>query len=189
MSANINKVYRYPSEIEIKFPEGLAEIKFLKEIDGFNYLSIKQNDDAIIDLPTEFEEAELPENFLQEIRQEQYEQAESLRKHQQSQNIIYNEIELSASKTARQNINSIISINDELELNHYWKDVNENPQTFTINDFKEILKIISNRDSKLYYIEAQVRKDIDLKLSKTSIQEFNLNDSWQYHEEGYQTDQ
>lgn len=189
MSTNINKVYRYPSEIQINFPEGLAEIKFLKEIDGFNYLSIRKNDDEFIDLPEEFEEAELPEDFLQEIRQEQYKKAEALRKDKQFQNIIYNEIELSASKTARQNINSIISINDDLELNYYWKDISENPQTFTINDFKEILKIISNRDSKLYYIEAQVRKDIDLKLSKTSIQEFNLDDSWQYHEEGYQINQ
>lgn len=185
MSANINKVYRYPSEIQIKFPEGLAEIRFLKEIDGFNYLSIKQNDNEIIDLPEGFEEAELPENFLKEIRQEQYKIAEALRKDYQFKTIIYSDIELSASQMARQNILGIILSQDGLENDLYWKDVKENPQTFTINDFKEILKIISNRDTKLYYIEAQVKKEIDLKLSSSSLWPFDLNSSWQNYEEAY----
>ena len=169
----------------MKFPEGLAEIRFLKEIDGFNYLSIKQNDDEFINLPEEFEEAELPEIFLKEIRQEQYEMAEALRKDYKFKAIIYNDIELSASQMARQNMLGIILPQDGLENDLYWKDIKENPQTFAINDLKEILKIISNRDTKLYYIEAQVKKEIDLKLSSSSLQTFDLNSSWQNHEEAY----
>ena len=185
MSTNINKVYCYPSDLQIKFPEGLAEIRFLKEIDGFNYLSIKQNDNEVIDLPEEFEEAELPADYLKEIRQEQYEMAEALRKDYQFKTIIYNDIELSASQIVRQNILGIILSQDDLENDLYWKDIKENSQTFAINDFKEILKIISNRDTKLYYIEAQVKKEIDLKLSSSSLQPFDLNFSWQNHEEAY----
>ena len=79
----------------------------------------------------------------------------------------------------------IILSQDGLESDLYWKDVKENPQTFTVNDFKEILKIISNRDTKLYYIEAQVKKEIDLKLSSSSLRPFDLNSSWQNHEEAY----
>ena len=182
---NINKLYRYPSEIQIKFPEGLAEIRFLKEIDGFNYLSIKQNDDEVVDLPEEFEEAELPVDYLKEIRQEQYEAAESLRKNYQFKTIIYKDIKLSASQVARQNILSIILVQDASVSDIYWKDIQENPQIFTINDFKEILKIISTRDSKLYYIEAQITKEIDLKLSSSSLQPFDLDFSWQSHEKAY----
>ena len=79
----------------------------------------------------------------------------------------------------------IILSQNGLENDLYWKDVKENPQTFTVNDFKEILKIISNRDTKLYYIEAQVKKEADLKLSSSSLQPFDLNSSWQNHEEVY----
>jgi hypothetical protein len=167
------------------FPEGLAEIRFLKEIDGFNYLSIKQNDNEIIDLPEEFEEAELPKDFLQEVRQEQYEKAETLRKDYQFKTIIYNDIELSASQMARQNILGIILAQEGSVSDLYWKDIKENPQTFAINDFREILKIISNRDTKLYCIEAQVKQEIDLKLSLSSLQPFDLKFSWQNHEEAY----
>jgi hypothetical protein len=185
MSTNINKIYCYPTKLQINFPEGLGEIRFLKEIDGFNYLSIKQSDDKIIDLPEEFEEVKLPENFLKEIRQEQYKMAETLRKDHQFKNMIYNDIELSASQMARQNMLGIILAQDGSATDLYWKDIQENSQTFAINDFKEILKIISNRDTKLYYIEAQVKKEVDLKLSSSSLQPFNLNSSWQNHEEVY----
>ena len=105
----------------MKFPEGLAEIRFLKEIDGFNYLSIKQNDDEFINLPEEFEEAELQEIFLKEIRQEQYEMAEALRKDYQFKAIIYNDIELSASQMARQNMLGIILPQDGLENDSFSK--------------------------------------------------------------------
>ena len=111
--------------------------------------------------------------------------AEALRKDYQFKAIIYNDIELSASQMARQNMLGIILPQDGLENDLYWKDIKENPQTFAINDLKEILKIISNRDTKLYYIEAQVKKEIDLKLSSSSLQTFDLNSSWQNHEEAY----
>ena len=184
MSSNINKVYRYPSELQLKFPEGLSEIRFLSEIDGFNYLSVKQNEDNDITLPDEFEEAELPETFLKEARQEQYEKAESLRKNYQFENVIYNDIELSASQMARQNMLGVV-LSGELDSSYYWKDIKENPQEFTMDDFKEILKIISNRDRKLYYIEAQVKKEIDAKLSPNSLQLFDADSSWKNHEEAY----
>ena len=181
---NINKIYCYPAQSQIKFPEGLDEISYIKEIAGFNYLSIRQGSDTIINLPPEFIEAKLPENFLEEIRQKQYDKAEILRKKYQFQNIIYDDIKLSASQMVRQNMLGII-ISNRSSSNHYWKDIEENYQQFTIDDFKKILKIISNRDSKLYYIEAQVKKEIDAKLTPNSLQIFDIDSSWKDHEKSY----
>lgn len=185
MSINSSKIYCYPKDLQIQFPEGLDEIRFLEEIGNFNYLSIKQSESNRIDLPQEFTEATLPDDFLKKIRQNQYEQAKIFRKDQQFKNIIYNDIELSASKMARQNMALIVAVASDIKTKHYWQDIQKDPQEFTGEDFKEILKIISNRDSKLYYIEAQVKKDIDAKFSPSSLQPFDLSQSWQNHEEAY----
>lgn len=182
----MSTIYRYAADLEIRFPEGLEEIKFIAEIDGFNYLSIKQNQVAVIALPLEFEESELPADFLSEIRQEKYDKVEALRKDYQFQNITHNEVELSASIMARQNILGKISTIIDPEAKCYWKDVNEAPLEFVLADFKEMIKIISDRDTKFYYVEAEVRKEIDEKLSSTSLQEIDLDLSWQNHRDAYQ---
>ena len=179
---NNNKIYRYPSHLQIKFPEGLENIEFLKEIDGFNYLSIRRKKGCKIVLPNEFEKTKLPQSFLEEIRKRYYDEIEQLRKKSQFQNIIYNDTELSASQIARNNMMAIISIADSAKATHYWKDVTEKKYKYTINDFKQILQIISTRDSNLYYIEAKIREEIDLKLSPSSLQSVELDGLWKKYE-------
>lgn len=176
---NNNKIYRYPAHLQISFPEGLENIDFLEEIEGFNYLSIRRKKGCTITLPNEFKKTKLPKSFLEKIRKKYYNQSEDLRKKYQFQNLFYKNIELSASQMARSNIMTIISIEDDLENIHYWKDVKEKEYKFTINDFKEILKIISNRDSKLYHAEAEIKKEIKLKINQSSLQPFDLDCSWQ----------
>ena len=157
----VSVIYRYPSNLELNFPEGLEVITFIKEIDGFNYLFVKNAQDGGISLPEEFEASELPNDFLQKLKTEKYQEIEDLRKEFQFKNIIYQDNEFATSQMARQNILGAIKIleNSPQGATHYWKDVDEMPYQFSLIDFNEILKLISTRDTKFYSIEAQVKNE------------------------------
>ncbi len=186
MSANINKVYRYPSELQLKFPEGLSEIKFLSEIDGFNYLSIRQNDDNEISLPIEFEETKTPEILLTKIRKKKQDEVEAFRKELQFKAISYQEVEISTSQMARQNILSMIATPSSSKIKYYWRDNKRKNQNFNLNNFQEIISLISSRDTKLYYIEGEIKNLIDDIDDIRILEELKISDLWQEEEIKYQ---
>lgn len=190
--SSTGKIYRYPSDLEVKFPEGLEEIKFLNQIDGFNYLSVKKDKKSKIKLPVEFEESELPENFLEEKRQEKYATIESKRKELQFQEISYQDGKFSASQGARQNMMGIILleimsiIQNSKSDSYYWQDINGNPYQFSRDDFKEMMKEISSRDSRLYFIEAEAKNSIKNEKNLDSLESFDIENTWNQEDEKYQ---
>ena len=185
-----SKIYRYSSNLQIAFPEGLENIRFLKEIEGFNYISVTKDKKSKILLPVEFEEASLPEDFLEEKRQEKYAKIEDLRKDLQFQNISYQDGEFSASQMARQNMIGIIMLeivatgNTQSET-YYWQDNKEKPYQFNRDDFKNITNEISLRDSKLYFIEAEIRSIIKNETDIDSLESFDVASTWNVWEEKY----
>lgn len=121
---------------------------------------------------------------LEDAKIEKYNEVELLRKFYQFQPVTYEASEFSGSQMARQNMTAILIINDLPDVNHYWKDINEVGFEFTLNDFTEILKLISKRDTKFYCIEAQINNEIE-SLNLASIQSLNITESWQGHEANY----
>lgn len=182
-------VYRYPANLEPRFPEGLEEIKFIKEIDGFNYLFVRNSADSGIGLPEEFEESQLPNDFLQKLKNEKYQEIEDLRKEFQFKNISYQGNEFATSQMARQNILGAIKILEKstTDATHYWKDINEAPYQFSLADFNEILKLITVRDTKFYYIEAEVKNAAGLSLRSQLASSIDVKSLWQQYEENYQS--
>ena len=186
-----SKIYRYPSDLEVKFPEGLDEIRFLKQIDGFNYLSVKKDKKSKIKLPSNFEESELPEIFLEEKRQEKYAKIENKRKELQFQEISYQDGKFSASQVARQNMMGIILleimsiIQNSKSDSYYWQDVNGNPYQFSRDDFKDMMREISSRDSRLYFIEAEAKNSIKNEADLDSLESLDIESAWKQEDEKY----
>jgi len=124
-------------------------------------------------------------DHLKNAKIEKYNESEFLRKYYQFQTINYQGLEFSTSQMARQNMLSILNVNESSDSKHYWKDVQEKAQEFTLENFKEILKIISDRDSKLYYIEAQINAEITLNTDPVIIEKINIKDLWKSYEDNY----
>jgi hypothetical protein len=108
-----------------------------------------------------------------------------LRKSYQFQTINYQGFELSTSQMARQNMLSILNANEPSNSKYYWQDEAGKAQSFTLDNFKEILKNISTRDSKLYYIEAQINAEISLNNNPAAIEKLNIKELWKSYEDNY----
>lgn len=177
MSSN-NKIYRYPSSLQLLFPEGLEEIRFLRELAGFNYLSVINA--KKIELPKEFEEIELPKELLEELRQKKYGEAELLRKQLQFVPITYQNASFSASLMARQNMIGVVAIlsNSADKSNHYWRDENDKAYEFALGDFSNMLKIISARDTELYSTETQIRELVRNETNLSALENLKVSDLW-----------
>lgn len=188
--SSISKTYRYPSNLQIGFPEGLEEIKFLRGIDGFNYLSVKNAKKSKISLPTEFEETAIPEEFLEEKRLVKYTEVEAMRKELQFQSTEYNGVKLSTSQMARQNMLEVIELlrNSDQET-HYWQDIKGDSQQFNREDFRKILSMISLRDSKFYFVEAEIRKIIKSSSDIDFLELLNIKSLWDEQEQKYNKSQ
>ena len=190
--SSTGKIYRYPANLEMSFPEGLEEIRFLKEIDGFNYLLVKKDKKSKIKLPKEFEESSLPDSFLEEKRQAKYAKIESKRKELQFQEISHQNEKFSASQTARQNMTGIILleimsiIQNSKSDSYYWQDINGNPYQFSRDDFKDMLREISSRDSRLYFIEAEAKNIIKNETDLDSLESLDIESTWNQEDEKYQ---
>ena len=124
-------------------------------------------------------------DHLKNAKIKKYNESEFLRKYYQFQTINYQDLEFSNSQMARQNMLSISNVNDTPDSKHYWKDITEKAQELTLGDFKEIVRIISARDSKLYYIEAQINAKISLNKDSTAVKKLNIKDLWEYYENNY----
>lgn len=176
------KIYLANNNISL---ENLTEKISLKDDADDNGAYIDKWDIVEIEKPTlEQLDAILEDDILlNEAKTAKNNEVETLRKSYQFKSISYEGSEFSASQMARQNITAILAESD-LSGTHYWKDINETAFDFSLDDFKAISKLISQRDSKLYYIEAQIINEIEA-LDLASIQSLNLADSWQEHEENY----
>lgn len=189
--SSTSKIYRYPSDLEVKFPEGLDEIRFLREKDGFNYLSVKNSSENPIALPLEFEEAVFPEELLEAERQKRYLEAELIRKERQFQTITHGDISFSASQMARQNMLGVIEIirNSPSHETRYWQDLSKETHHLNCEDFRSILNAISLRDTALYYVEAEIRKIIQSSSDINFLEGLNIKNLWDEQEQKYNESQ
>ena len=180
MTTTIKKIYRYKARLQLAFPEGLTEIKFIDEIDGFNYLLVTGSSENQILLPVEFEEAELPDEFLKSKRNQKYIEAELYRKDRQFQPIEYQSKKFSTSHIARQNILEVIEVmrDSSSGTSCYWQDADGNACQLSYSDFKNLLKEILARDSKFYFIEAEIKNSVKSASEITSLESLNVQSLW-----------
>lgn len=176
------KIYLANNNVSV---EDLTRKISLKDDVDENGAYIDEWNIAEIERPTQEQLDEISEDdiLLNDAKNTKNNEVEILRKSYQFQPISYQGSEFSTSQMARQNITAILAENT-LSGSHYWKDINETAFDFTLDDFKAISKLISGRDTKLYYIEAQIINEIK-SLDLASIQSLNIIDSWQIHEANY----
>ena len=176
------KIYLANNNVSV---EDLTRKISLKDDVDENGAYIDEWNIAEIEKPTQEQLDEISEGdiLLNDAKNTKNNEVELLRKSYQFQPISYQGSKFSTSQMARQNITAILAENN-LSESHYWKDINETAFDFTLDDFKSISKLISGRDTKLYYIEAQIINEIK-SLDLASIQSLNIIDSWQIHEANY----
>ncbi len=114
---------------------------------------------------------------LEEIKNQKIQDAENFRKNLQFKPITYKDSEFSASSTARQNIIGNILTCSASEKK-YWRDNSNNSYEFGVKNFKEIAAIISERDTLLYSIEAEVKNTISKSKSVKSLTSLKIEKLW-----------
>ena len=178
------KIKIYLANNNVSVEDLTRKIIFKEDVDE-NGAYINEWNIAEIERPTQEQLDEISEDdiLLNDAKNTKNNEVELLRKSYQFQPISYQGSEFSTSQMARQNITAIL-VENSFSENHYWKDINETAFDFTLDDFKAISKLISGRDTKLYYIEAQIINEIK-SLDLASIQSLNIIDSWQIHEANY----
>lgn len=191
------KYNQITSLVEGYFPKNISYNKNkinkkTKTIDGSPYIEITNEEHqsnlskAMCVIDGVYQEYTKPEaELLTEARNLKYKEVEQLRKSLQFQPILYQGSKFSASQMARQNMLSILNANEPSNSKYYWQDESGKKQSFTLDNFKEILKNISTRDSKLYYIEAQVNAEISLNNNPTAIEKLNIKELWKSYEDNY----
>ncbi len=122
---------------------------------------------------------------LEEVQLEKCNEVESLRKSYQSENVVYQNKSFSTSQMARQNLTGIVIILNGSSLKYYWKDIDEQIHEFGFNDFKAILQIILKRDSKLYYIESQIKNQINKNQKLNLVENLDIKKLWQEEKSKY----
>lgn len=166
--------------------------KKIKTIDGSPYIEITNEEHqsnlsktmCVID--GVYQEYIKPEaELMTEAKNLKYREVEQLRKYLQFQFILYQGSKFSASQMARQNMLSILNTNEPSNSKYYWQDEAGKAQSFNLDKFKEILKKISTRDSKLYYIEAQINAEISLNNNLAAIEKLNVKELWKSYEDNY----
>lgn len=180
MTTTTKKIYRYKAGLQLAFPEGLTEIKFIDEIDGFNYLSVTNSSENQTPLPVEFEEIELPDEFLESKRNQKYLEAELRRKKLQFEPIEHQSKKFSTSQIARQSILEAIEVmrDEDSGSTRYWQDIDGNTCQLGYSDFKNLLKEILARDSKFYFIEAEIKNAVKSTSEITSLESLNVQSLW-----------
>ena len=182
----MSKYIAYKKDGKFDLDEGFIDQSCFKEKTNKEIKKIFAKDGFDLEIIDQDKFLELTSSQIDSIKivqTKKYNEVELLRKSYQFQPISYQGSEFSTSQMARQNITAILAENT-LSGSHYWKDINETAFDFTLDDFKAISKLISGRDTKLYYIEAQIINEIK-SLDLASIQSLNIIDSWQIHEANY----
>lgn len=167
---------------EKKFKVSNSNQQALSKQEEKNIKFLLKNKDKII---SQYQESiKEPEPNLEQLKLQKISEAESYRKYLQFQPIKYLNSTFSTSEMARQNIMSNILILSN-SAKKYWRDNENNSHDFSVKDFKEIAKIISNRDTKLYSIETEVKNSIKKSKSVSSIASLKILDLWSKNDRKY----
>lgn len=141
---------------------------------------LKNKDKIISDYQESIKEPELD---LEQLKSQKLSEAENYRKFLQFQPITYNNAEFSTSEVARQNmVISILTLNTSAKKS--WIDKNNAIYEFNSKNFKEIATIISDRDRKLYLIEAEV-KNVIQQSKITALRSLKIASLWSKTERNY----
>jgi hypothetical protein len=154
----------------------------LSEEDNENVKYLLANKDRII---SDYQESiKEPDLDLEHLKLQKISAAENYRKYLQFLPINYNGVELSTSEMARQNILTNILILDS-STKKYWRDESNASCEFDINNFKEITTLISERDSKLYSIEAEIKNIITNEVDNDSLKSLEISSLWSDRDRNY----
>jgi len=124
-----------------------------------------------------------PEANLEQLKSQKLSEAENYRKFLQFQPIVYQKAQFSTSEMARQNIATNIVILSQSEKK-YWRDNNDAAHEFSAKNFKEIATLISERDSKLYLIETEVKNAIN-QAKISNLKSLKISTLWSKSERVY----
>ena len=186
----MSKYIAYKKDGEFDLDEGFIDQSCFKGKTNKEIKKIFAKDGFDLEIIDQDKFLELTSNQIDPIKiakTKKYDEIETLRKSYQFAPIIYQDLEFSTSILARQNIIGIISIlknNPELS-SHYWNDNDDKECNFILSDFENLLAIISKRDSKLYYIEAQLNNEISKNSDPIILEEINIKESWKSFEASY----
>jgi len=142
---------------------------------------LKNKDKIISDYQESIKE---PEPDLEQLKSQKLSEAENYRKYIQFQPIKYRSSTFSASEMARQNIlSSVLLLNGSAKK--YWRDNENNSHEFNTKNFKEIAELISERDTKLYAIETEVKDVIIKSKNINSLASLKIAELWTKSEKNY----
>ena len=142
---------------------------------------LKNKDKIISDYQESIKE---PEPDFEQLKLQKLSEAENYRKHLQFLPIKYQNAAFSTSEMARQNImNSILLLAGSAKK--YWRDSKNNSHDFNARNFKEIATLISERDTKLYAIEAEIKSAITKSKTVSSLLSLNIAELWTKSERNY----
>lgn len=142
---------------------------------------LKNRDKIIGDYQESIKE---PEPDFEQLKSQKLSEAENYRKHLQFQPIKYNSATFSTSEMARQNImTSVLLLGGSAKK--YWRDSENNSHEFNAKNFKEIATLISERDTKLYSIETEIKGAIAKSKTVNSLASLKIAELWTKSERNY----
>lgn len=142
---------------------------------------LKNKDKIISDYRESIKE---PEPDFEQLKSQKLSEAENYRKHLQFQPIKYQSATFSTSEMARQNImTSVLLLGSSAKK--YWQDNENNSHEFNAKNFKEIATLISERDTKLYSIETEIKSAITKSKTISSLASIKIADVWTKSERNY----
>ncbi len=142
---------------------------------------LKNKDKIISDYQESIKE---PEPDLEQLRSQKLSETENYRKYLQFQSIKYQSATFSTSEMARQNIlTSVLLLGNS--TTKYWRDSENNSHEFNAKNFKEIATLISERDTKLYSIETEIKSAITKSKTISSLASIKIADLWTKSERNY----
>ncbi len=142
---------------------------------------LKNKDKIISDYQESIKE---PEPDFEQLKSQKLSEAENYRKHLQFLPIKYQNAAFSTSEMARQNImTSILILSGSTKK--YWRDSENNSHEFNAKNFKEIATLISERDTKLYSIETEIKSAITKSKTISALVSLKIADLWTKSEKNY----
>lgn len=142
---------------------------------------LKNKDKIISDYQESIKE---PAPDLEQLKSQKLSETENYRKHLQFQPIKYKSATFSTSEMARQNITtSVLLLTGSAKK--YWQDSENNSYEFNVKNFKEIATLISERDTKLYSIETEIKSTISKSKTTSLLASLKIAELWTKGERNY----
>ena len=142
---------------------------------------LKNKDKIIRDYQESIKE---PEPDFEQLKSQKLSEAENYRKYLQFQPIKYQSATFSTSEMARQNImTSVLILSGSAKK--YWRDSKNNSHEFNAKNFKEIATLISERDTKLYSVETEIKSAITKSNTISALVSLKIAELWTKSERNY----